>query len=185
MIDIGVKDSKKLSAARRKVLYGEITQRAKVLKTVRIDPQELNSLMAAHTLNQIELMKASELIKSAIYPVYVDSFDVEPDRLQAELSRVTSQPVFCSHKADDTYPSVAAASIVSKHLRDTAVVQLAGQYGEFGSGYPSDPRTISFLADAIRNGTNLDQIVRTHWETYRRIRNAVSGSKLNDFGKEK
>ncbi|MCL4330373.1 MAG: ribonuclease HII [Candidatus Thermoplasmatota archaeon] len=184
MIDIGVRDSKKLSVARRRELYGEIVKRSVLLKTVRIDPQELNTLMNSHTLNQIELMKASDLIRNAIYPVYVDSFDVEPDRLESNLSRSTSQPVHCAHKADDTYPSVAAASIVSKHLRDTAVAQLSTRYGEIGSGYPSDPRTVSFLAEAFRRGDDLSQIARTHWETYIRIRKAVSSSKLSDFSRE-
>jgi len=46
------------------------------------------------------------------------------------------------HEADSKYTVTAAASIVAKVTRDRRIAGLNRVYGDVGSGYPSDPRTM-------------------------------------------
>jgi ribonuclease HII len=110
--------------------------------------------------------------------VYVDAFDVREDRLQARMRLDSGREVICRHRADKLFPEVSAASIIAKVARDSEIEKLHEKYGNFGSGYPSDPRTVKFLEDAIRNGTNIGEIVRKKWKTYIDIRNRTSNEKL-------
>ena len=64
--------------------------------------------------------------------------------LRAELKQVT---IVSRHHADRTYPVVSAASIIAKVHRDRAVEVLRGEYGDFGSGYMTDPKTLNSLRD--------------------------------------
>jgi ribonuclease HII len=73
------------------------------------------------------------------------------------------------HKADENYPIVAAASICAKLLRDRKIAEIKSAIGDFGSGYPSDARTIS----ALRNkemAQKLKPFVRKKWKTLDRIK---------------
>lgn len=49
-----------------------------------------------------------------------------------------------SEKADSIYPIVSAASICAKVTRDAKLKELLGKDHEI-SGYPGDPRTVSWL----------------------------------------
>ncbi|PXF61170.1 MAG: hypothetical protein C4B59_05320 [Candidatus Methanogaster sp.] len=69
------------------------------------------------------------------------------------------------HKADATYPIVAAASIIAKVQRDRAVRTLGREVGDFGSGYPSDPKTIRFMREWFREHKSFPEWVRHSWKT--------------------
>ena len=84
----------------------------------------------------------------------------------------------CEHKADAKYPAVSAASIIAKVTRDREIEKIKDQYGEVGSGYPSDPHTIDFLKREISRGTDISGIVRTEWATFRRIRSEAGNRRL-------
>jgi ribonuclease HII len=68
--------------------------------------------------------------------------------------------------------------VIAKVERDRMIDYLKKEYGEFGSGYPSDPRTIEFIEKSLSNGRSLDPIVRTTWETFKRIKSKGGNSKL-------
>jgi len=73
------------------------------------------------------------------------------------------------HKADENHPLVAAASICAKVLRDARIAELHKEVGDFGSGYPSDEKTITFL----KNKENMQKIlpyVRKKWKTLENIK---------------
>ena len=53
------------------------------------------------------------------------------------------------------------------------------QIGDFGSGYPSDERTIKFLKSYFHDNSKWPSGTRKSWKTIERIRPA---KKLSDFG---
>ncbi|MCD6083220.1 ribonuclease HII, partial [Candidatus Aerophobetes bacterium] len=67
-------------------------------------------------------------------------------------------------------PVVGAASILAKVERDRRIAQLERRYGSFGSGYPSDKRTIDFLRECFRRYGDFPPIVRRRWKTVERLR---------------
>jgi ribonuclease HII len=174
----GARDSKALSPSSRSHIYDRIRQTADLVETVVFEANEISEMMSRMTLNEIELHGAIELLKHAIYTTYVDSFDVSPDRLAQSLTVVSGKAVICEHKADSIYPSVSAASVIAKVDRDMAIETLKKEYGDFGSGYPSDPRTVKFIEESLSQGRSLDPIIRTTWETFRRINSRKGNSKL-------
>jgi ribonuclease HII len=64
---------------------------------------------------------------------------------------------------------VSAASIIAKVMRDAAIESLHGGYGDFGSGYITDPKTMSFLRDWRRTHAEYPAIVRLSWKTIKEI----------------
>ncbi len=171
---IGAKDSKALSHPSRLRIFELIKKEAGYVQWVKITSSELNMEMEGATLNKIEEGRVSDLIKnSPCGKIYVDSFDVNEERLSKLLSGMTDKEVICRHKADSHFYTVSAASIVAKVIREREMDVIRNKYGNVGSGYPSDPVTIKFLEDSIRNGTDIGDIVRTHWKTYSNVLNSM------------
>ncbi|BAB59277.1 ribonuclease HII [Thermoplasma volcanium GSS1] len=175
--EIGVKDSKMLSRKRREYLFDKITKNC-AYSYVVVSPETLNKDMASESLNKIEENYILELLSKAEGIVYIDCFDVIEERAEKYIREKSGKEVVCKHKADSIYPAVSAASIVSKVIRDREIDKIAEKYGFFGSGYPSDPRTIDFLRKAMQQGLDLRSVARIHWETYKKIKEDVeSGQK--------
>ena len=168
---IGVADSKKLSPRQREFIYSELT--GFIQNHTIIGTDEIDTYVKDKKLNIMEEIYAIKLISSLPENarVYVDSFDVNEERLEAKLRERTGKEVICRHHADATYPQVSAASIVAKVIRDREIEKLHREYGDFGSGYPSDPRTVNFVENAIKNHINIDNIVRHEWKTYKNMLN--------------
>ena len=176
---IGAKDSKALSHPSRLRIFELIKKEAGFVQWVKISSSELNREMEGATINRIEERKVSELIKnSPCSKIYVDSFDVNEERLSKLLSGMTGKEVICRHKADSQFYPVSAASIVAKVIREREMDIIRNKYGNVGSGYPSDPTTIKFLEDSIQNGIDIGDIVRTHWKTYMNVVNSKSQKHL-------
>jgi len=84
-----------------------------------------------------------------------------------EVESLGSSPRVTFH-ADEEFIEVSAASIVAKVVRDSVIGELKRNYGNFGSGYPSDERTLSWIAEMAREG-ELPWFVRRSWFTIKRI----------------
>jgi ribonuclease HII len=95
--------------------------------------------------------------------------------------RGVSVDVHAEHSADGTYPIVAAASIVAKVERDRRVEELRDEYGDVGSGYPSDPTTRAFLREYVREHGRLPACARASWKTCDDVLCANEQSALDDF----
>ena len=83
------------------------------------------------------------------------------------------------HKADYKYPVVAAASILAKVTRDRYIKQLHEMYGDFGSGYPSDPKTQIFLEKNWNNKSI--SFIRREWASWKNIRIKHQQKRLFDY----
>ncbi len=180
-LKIGVKDSKVLSPHRRSEIYESIRNSAGIIEVEVIDAPTINKKMKTMTLNEIEYEIVVSLLKKADKTVYIDSFDTNEKRLQEQLRTQTGKDVICKHKADSTYPSVMAASIISKVTRDSVIEELHQEYGDFGSGYTSDPRTTRFLRESVALKRDISRIVRTEWITYRKLVAGRGNNNLDRF----
>lgn len=175
LIDLGVKDSKKLTPRARGAIYRKIVELAEAVKVVLVSPAEIDRVIGGpkhRRLNYLEAVKVASVLE-ALRPkvAYVDASDVKPERYAQQIRENLSFPLklVCQHEADARYPVVSAASIVAKVRRDRAVSRLKRRYGDFGSGYPSDPHTRAFLKDWMKRRERLPPMVRKKWKTLRRL----------------
>lgn len=148
--ELGVKDSKKLSASRREELYPQVKKLCK-LHTIHVSAKELTDMMDTMNLNEIEAVKIAQLLSHSPEGslAYVDSPDNIPshfaDRIRPRLKHQLR--LICENKADDKHLIVGAASIVAKVERDREIERIKEELGvDFNSGYTSDPYTTAFLA---------------------------------------
>ena len=115
--------------------------------------------------------------------IYVDAADVNESRFSEEiLSHLSYRPkIISEHKADAKYPEVSAASIIAKVERDRRVEKIAEEIGDFGSGYPADPRTYEFLRRYYREHGDLPPHVRRSWKSAKKVIREAMQSSLKDF----
>lgn len=176
MSKLGIRDSKTLSAKMRESLDTEIRQLASKIEIESIRASEIDSLRAKKvTLNEIEVRAFVQVVKK-LRPakLYLDAADVKAERFGSvigERSGLSSMgcKIVSEHKADSKYTVVAAASIVAKVKRDSEIRRLHKKFGDFGSGYPSDPKSIAFVKQLVQSGETLPDIIRTSWKSITRI----------------
>lgn len=171
---LGVKDSKRHSPARRGKLAEEIKKIAEY-ETLIITAEEIDEKRKIMTINDIEVEGFAEIIKR-LKPgiVYADAADVDEERFKNDILRKLDFEVeiISKHKADDIYPVVSGASIIAKTTRDYEIEKIKEEIGvDFGSGYPSDVRTRTFLEKWINEKGNLPPYTRKSWKTVRSMRN--------------
>jgi len=179
---LGVADSKKLTPKKREQLAAQIKKHADGFFILEISPSQIDELRKIMTMNEIMVVcfaKVLEQLKPDI--VYADAADVKAERFAENLRRQYAKTspahakkieIISMHQADATYPVVSAASIIAKVRRDELIEELKKEWGEdFGSGYPSDPKTKSFLLKwGKEHGGKFPEIVRQSWQTVENIR---------------
>ena len=127
--NIGVKDSKKLSAKRRSELAIAIKEKCESFTTIIVDAQEIDAREEKRiTLNRLEEIKMANIINE-LQPdiIYIDAADVNEKRFKKSIAMLLSyvpKKIVSKHKADDLYPIVSASSIVAKDLRDNIIEDL-------------------------------------------------------------
>ncbi|MFH0962052.1 MAG: ribonuclease HII [archaeon] len=169
LVSAGARDSKLLSERRREEVLGRLGKIGSWRKLV-ISAAELDA--RGGSLNTFEISKIAELINaSSAGKVYIDSIEANGERLAGKVSALLKRKVelVAKPKADRDYPVVSAASIVAKVTREREIAELKKEYGEFGSGYPSDERTISYLKDFVRRNGFPPAIARRTWATTENI----------------
>jgi len=201
---LGLKDSKLLSPRRREFFYKELRKLGDA-KFEIIMPFKLNELMNTKTLNEIEFDAAVAILTKIhtatgnnnsntnnttsptnsgipFFTIYIDAFG-PAEKLGAQMKEVLSfkARVIAEHKADMRYPIVSAASIMAKVTRDRIIENLKEEVGDFGSGYPADPKTIAFLRKWLSERSSPPPYVRTHWKTYTRLVRERTTRKLDEF----
>ena len=186
---IGVKDSKKLTSKKRKELAKIIKEKCVRYKVLIVSAEEIDEREGKRiTMNRLEELKMAEIINE-LKPdsIYIDAADVNEERFGNSIEKLlnfTPKKTVSKHKADDIYPIVSAASIIAKDKRDAVIEELKKEYGEIGSGYPSDPITISYLTNYIKENKKPPTFARKSWETTQRILNhEVKNKKITDFFK--
>ncbi|KUO41311.1 MAG: hypothetical protein AVW06_01480 [Hadesarchaea archaeon DG-33-1] len=179
----GVRDSKLLSPKKREMLAKLIAEKAVKLEIVELSPAEIDELRLIKkiNLNEIEAMRMAQILER-LRPklAYVDSTDPDPKMFERRIQRHMRSRVelVVESYADRKYVIVGAASIIAKVRRDKGIAELQRRYGDLGSGYSSDPRTIAFLERWVRKHGSLPEFARKSWETARRIESQAKQRKL-------
>jgi len=184
--EIGVKDSKLLFPSTRKKISKILKEKYKY-EAISTSAKEIdNSLARGTNLNQVEAIKTAKIInkltekenseKEKIH-VIIDCPSINKSSWQDFLIQYLTKDalnkitISCEHKADLRHFVVGAASIIAKEKREDEIKQLKKDLNiDFGSGYPSDPKTKDFL---LNNHTNskYENLIRTSWQTYKNLIN--------------
>ncbi|MEK6933492.1 MAG: ribonuclease HII [Nanoarchaeota archaeon] len=187
----GVKDSKLLPHSQRIKLSNIIKDQCIKYKIVSSSPREIDhSISSGVNLNTLEALKAAEIINSLVLgrkekiQIIVDCPSVNTSAWKNLLLNYIKDSdkieLICEHKADLNYASVSAASILAKVAREDSVSELKKQFGDIGSGYPSDPNTKEFLR---KHGHRLADsgIFRKSWQTWKSLFPEQGQKTLGDF----
>lgn len=177
LAQLGVKDSKLLSAKKREALAPEILRLVEKHVVLKVSPREIDCAVERktrlHKLNRLEAETMAKIV-SVLKPdeVYVDAADVVEERFALHILEASAfkTRIISKHKADRTYPVVSAASILAKVERDREIASLRELYGDFGTGYLADPKTTLFLAAWLKTHPEYPECVRKSWKPAKRIK---------------
>jgi len=169
LMDIGVKDSKKLSRKAREEIVRKLSNLDVKVVLREVSAQEIDERFEnGMNLNDLELIEIGHIVKElGVRRVYIDCPDVNVSRFKSKLYRIVGEnyDLTVAHKADLIYPAVSLASIVAKVRRDELIEKIKEIYGDFGSAHPSDYRTVEFLKEWYRKFKSWPPFVRKSWAT--------------------
>jgi len=189
---LGVKDSKLLTEKQRedilvgliKIIHYEfkIIEPWEVDEAVNSDNTNLNWLEADHAaalLNKLSV-KLDDNISKCIIDCPSTNIKAYTEYMQKKVDN-TDIILQVEHKADLHYLVVGAASIVAKVTREKELEKIKKKLNiDFGSGYPSDPRTKEFIEKNYDN-PRYQHLFRKSWETYKKIARAKQQKGLGEF----
>jgi len=180
----GVRDSKLLTPKKREMLAELISRKVLKIEIAELSPSEIDEsrLVKKINLNELEAKTFAQII-DRLNPklAYLDSPDPNPKLFEQRIRKYlkTEPKLVVENFADRNYVAVAAASIVAKVRRDQRIAELHERYGDFGSGYPADVRTIAFLERWVREHGKLPDFARRSWETAQRAEEQAKQKKLD------
>lgn len=184
LTSLGVADSKKLSPGRREELSRIIRGKYPYFIVVR-NAEDIDTLRQSMTMNEIVARAHAEAVDALPCNIaYLDACDVREGRYAVTVSSFLQNngcKVIARHKADSLFPPVSAASIIAKVERDRLITELSSEYDTIGSGYPSDPVTITFLKQYIGKHKNPPPFARSSWETVKTLLSSKNQSSILDF----
>lgn len=128
---VGLADSKKLTAARRELLAGQIRERALAWAIASASSVEID---------QINILQATLLAMRRA----VEGLDLVPDEVLIDGNRTPhlTVPARAIVKGDATVAEISAASILAKTARDASMHELHQQFPQYGfdrhKGYPTN-----------------------------------------------
>ena len=186
LVRLKVKDSKLLPKDMREFLFDKIKAVSKKYKLEIIGPYEIDNAVNGSNglnLNRLEAQKSAQILN-----------ELDPDKavIDAPSSNIESYKLYLmgfvknkevklilEHKADVNFPVVSAASILAKVTRDKEIENIKKQIGiDFGSGYPSDPKTAEFLK---KNFEKFPDIFRKSWLPYQELASKKLQKNISDF----
>jgi ribonuclease HII len=176
--ELGVKDSKLLTPKKREAMYPEILNLTERHLTIKVLPNQIDKVVESarrlHKLNRLEAQTMA-LIIEALRPdeVYVDAADTVEHRFGNHIKECLKikTKIISKHKADRIFPVVSAASIIAKVERDREITNLRIKYGDFGSGYLTDGKTMVFLKHLLEQDGEYPDFVRKSWKPAKRAKN--------------
>ena len=131
----GLKDSKKLTPARREFLYEQIMKNSKAWGVGEASPAEIDS---------INILQATMLAMRRAIEDLTTRLGRWPDKALIDGNRCPELPIAAEAiiKGDAKEPAISAASILAKVTRDQQMMILHEQHPEYGfdqhMGYPTE-----------------------------------------------
>ena len=184
VLPAGVGDSKAIRPERRERLAGEIRASADAVGVAEVPVERIDAGGTDMNTLTVEAQAAalSSVARDGLSGT-VDAGDTDAARFGRRVADAVEADVSvrAEHGADETDPVVGAASIVAKVARDAHVADLAEEYGDVGSGYPSDPTTRAFLADYVDRHGELPACARRSWSTCDDVLAAAEQASLGEF----
>jgi len=195
--NLRVNDSKKLTPKHRRELYPIIVSNSIKHEIKQIPVKLIDEYVAnddSKSLNSLEMENMADIICS-INPdvVIIDALGSNTSKfisaLENQIRLKSSIKLNChiiaENKADSTYTIVGAASIIAKVKRDALIDTYKKKYQEFGdigSGYTSDAKTIEFLKKYIKKYKKIPPIARKSWKTSEKLYNdIIVQNKITEF----
>ncbi len=180
LAELGVKDSKLLTAKKREALYPEIIKLTENHHIIKVPPAQIDKVVRSsrvlHKLNRLEAQTMAKII-DVLKPdeAYVDAADVLEQRFGSHISECLryKTKIVSEHKADRTYPVVSAASIIAKVERDGEIAKLKVKYGDFGTGYLTDEKTMVFLKRLLERNGDYPSCIRKSWKPAQRAKSEL------------
>lgn len=196
-----IKDSKQLSHTSRGEAYRYLQGNKQYLhlSTAILQAPTIDEKMQYQSLNKISYDMVITLLVQSLRYIYkndpaplkievkLDTLSDDPEtyansyRTNVELNDITKKhfpktkfSVEAFIGGDAIERVISAASILAKETREIEVRNLHGKYGDFGSGYPSDKRTIDWVMKNFPSPA--DQICRRSWKTWRNIQIKMGGA---------
>lgn len=173
----GIQDSKLLSPKKRQSLFGTILNIAESICICRISIEDIDFHVFRNNLNLLEAEAMAVTIRNMKpYKTYVDSCDVNPSRYQKTVLGFLGKhdtKLVSMHHADRLNVVVSGASIIAKVIRDSEISKIRVRYGDIGSGYPSDKKTIRFVRDWYSEKNEIPPFARKSWKPAQSI---ISGT---------
>jgi ribonuclease HII len=168
MVENGIKDSKLLSPKKREVLFGHVINVAESICVCRINIEDIDFHVFRNNLNLLEAEAMAITIRNMKSDkTYVDSCDVNPSRYQRTIKSFLKQnntKLVSMHHADRLSVVVSGASIIAKVIRDSELSKIRIKYGDVGSGYPSDKKTLKFVKEWFRQKNEIPPFARKSWK---------------------
>ena len=160
---IGLRDSKKLSPARREKLYAEIMQKARAWGVGQASPGEIDTL---------NILQATMLAMRRAIEALSESLGEWPSKALIDGNRCPILPIASEAiiKGDAKEPAISAASIIAKVTRDQQMQVLHTQYPQYGfnqhMGYPTEAHM-----QALKQYGPCEE----HRRTFAPVRDLISG----------
>ena len=160
---IGLRDSKKLSPARREKLYAEIMQKARAWGVGQASPGEIDTL---------NILQATMLAMRRAIEALSERLGEWPSKALIDGNRCPILPIASEAiiKGDAKEPAISAASIIAKVTRDQQMQALHTHYPQYGfnqhMGYPTEAHM-----QALKQYGPCEE----HRRTFAPVRDLISG----------
>jgi len=160
---IGLRDSKKLSPARREQLYAEIMQKARAWGVGQASPGEIDTL---------NILQATMLAMRRAIEALSERLGEWPSKALIDGNHCPILPIASEAiiKGDAKEPAISAASIIAKVTRDQQMQVLHTQYPQYGfnqhMGYPTEAHM-----QALKQYGPCEE----HRRTFAPVRDLISG----------
>ncbi|MBI2565314.1 ribonuclease HII [Candidatus Woesearchaeota archaeon] len=184
LVELGVKDSKQLTARQREARYDKILAIAKKYQIVILQPKEIDEAVLSDSMN-LNLLEAKTTanILNELKPdkAIIDCPSTNIPKYTEYLRNLLKNKIdlLCAHHADENFPVVSATSIIAKVVRDQEIMNLKKKYNiDFGSGYTSDEKTQSFIE---KHWNHYPELFRHSWATFKKQQEKSIQSNLSKF----
>lgn len=172
------KDSKQLTPKQRESFF----QNMKNYSWIAVSPVYITSHMDGDSKNLNTIAKETVLhllreLKnkcSQVEAVYIDGLG-DNEAYKRYLENFFDFKFIIEDKADTRYQVVSGASIVAKVTRDSFVSNYS-----CGSGYPSDPKTKSWLRQNMDPFYGFPETVRHSWQTVKTLLGEKKSRRLSN-----